>query len=114
MALAIAALGLAFLMAAAGTGLENASLADQYIQATARAQSHLARVGVTVPLRRGDYAGDDGDGYRWQVHIALPAASVAASEARTVALYPVTVSVSWQGGFQQKSVSLYSERMGPP
>ena len=38
-ALAIAALGLGALMAAAGTGLGNATLADQYIEATRRAQA---------------------------------------------------------------------------
>src|SRR3954470_18047813 len=58
-ALAVAALGLGLLMAAAGTGLRNAMLADQYIDATRRAQSHLAEIGRLAPLRPGLQLGND-------------------------------------------------------
>ena len=112
-ALAIAAMGLALLIAATGTGLENAAAADGYIQATGRAQARIAQVGITIPLKQGDYAGDDGAGFRWSVHIGAPSAH-SASGGRAFGLYPVRTIVSWRGGFLQRSVSLYSERMGPP
>ena len=113
MALAIAALGLALLIAATGTGLENATAADAYIQATGRAQTRTAQVGVTIPLKQGDYAGDDGSGFRWRVHISTPTAH-GASGGPALGLYPVRTTVSWRSGFLQRSVSLYSERTGPP
>ena len=115
MALAIAAAGLGLLVAATGTGLENAITADRYIQAAGRAQTRIAQIGATIPLKQGDYAGDDGGGFRWRVHIGVPAAHGAA-DAKTPALdlYPVRATISWRSGASQKTISLYSERVGPP
>ena len=114
-ALVIAALGLALLVAATGSGLENVSAADRTIQGVSLGQSRLAMVGRSLPLRRGDYAGDDGGGFRWHVHIGDPFSRPAAGpQSPALALYPVTVSESWQSGVQQKRLSLYSERLGPP
>jgi general secretion pathway protein I len=110
-ALAIAALGLALLVAATGSGLENAAVADRSIQATSEAQSRLAQVGRTVPLKKGDYFGDEADGFRWRVHVADP---LSHARAGGLALYQVTVTESWRSGAVQKKLSLYSERMGPP
>jgi general secretion pathway protein I len=112
-ALAIAALGLAFLVAATGTGLQNATVADQYIQAVGRAQARMAQLGITIPLKTGDYSGDDGGGYRWRVHVGAPS-SHAASGNQILNLYPVRTSVSWSSGLLQRTVSFNSERTGPP
>ncbi len=111
-ALAIAAMGLGFLMAATGTGLNNATIADEYIQASERAQSRLAQVGATLPLRRGVYSGDDGGGFRWRVQIDPPLSRVGSGPA--LGLYPVRVTVGWRSGLQQKAVTLYSEKVGAP
>ena len=113
-ALAIAALGLGFLMMAAGTGLGNAGIADQYIEATRRAQSRLALLGVTAPLRPGDTSGDDGGGYSWRVRISEPAmhASGPAGGAQpALGLYTVEVTLSWRNGISVKNVSLRSQRL---
>lgn len=109
-ALAIAGLGLGMLVAATGTGLQSTSAADSYVQAVSHAQSHLAEVGRSLPLRRGNYTGDDG-GFHWRIHIADPVAGTAAGK---LALYPVTVFETWQGGSAPKTYALYSERLGPP
>ena len=115
-ALAIAAIGLAFFLSAAGVGLQNAGIADQYVQATRRAQSRLAEVGLTMPLKQGDYSGDDGDGFRWRVVIASPIghAQGPAGQAPSAALYPVEVHESWPSGASRREVLLRSERLGPP
>lgn len=114
-ALAIAALGLALLVAATGSGLENAAIADRTIQATSQAQSRLAQVGRTVPLRKGDYFGDEGDGFHWRVRVADPLLhGSSGAAAGGLALYPVTVTESWRSGAEEKKLSLYSERLGPP
>lgn len=111
-ALAIAAIGLAFFLSAAGVGLQNTSLADQYVQATRRAQSRLAQAGLTVPLKQGDYSGDDGGGFRWQVTVATPI--VHPGQTASAALYPVEVRESWPSGLSRREVLLRSERLGPP
>jgi hypothetical protein len=114
-ALAIAALGLALLFSATGSGLENVASADRYMQASSHAQSRLAWAGHGLRLRKGDYSGEEGDGFHWHVHIADPSSHGGATpQAPALALYPITVTESWQSGRTQKRVSLYSERVGPP
>ena len=114
-ALAIAALGLGVLMAAAGTGLRNGTLADQYIEATRRTQSHLASVGVLTPVRPGTLSGDDGDGYSWQSRISQPVIHTGASTGpgaqSPFGLYTVEVTLSWRSGFGTRSVTLRSQRL---
>ena len=114
-ALAIAGLGLASLMAATGTGLGNAKLAGQYIEATRRAQSHLSLIGTAIPLIPGDRSGDDGGGFSWRVRISPPLIRTnAAPGAQSLpAFYTVEVIVSWQSAGTMKNVSLQSQRLGP-
>jgi general secretion pathway protein I len=114
-ALAIAALGLSVLLAAASTGLGGAGLANQYTEATRRAQSHLAQLGVIAPLAPGLRSGDDGGGYAWETRIAPPVVHAGVgNSAPALGLYSVEVSVSWQSGGQVRRVSLQSLRIGPP
>jgi len=115
-ALAIAGIGLAFFLAATGVGLQNVSIADQTIQATRVAQSRLAQIGLTVPLKQGNYSGDDGDGFRWQVDFAPPLTHARNSDSPSPrhALYPVNVRVRWRSGMSWREVSLRSERVGLP
>jgi general secretion pathway protein I len=113
-ALAIAALGLSFLMAAASTGLGSAALAAQYIEATRRAQSRLAELGVTEPLHPGVWAGDDGGGYSWRRRISPPQFYDTAPSPEGMAplgLFAVEVTISWRSGDSIKSVSLRSKRI---
>ena len=112
-ALAIAAVGLTFLMAAAGTGLNNAKLADQFIEATRRAQSHLAQVGVTSPLIPGIQSGDDGGGYSWRVRVSSPvlhAETAQKADQPNLGLYTIEVAISWNSGDSIKSVAVRSLR----
>lgn len=114
-ALAIAALGLAMLMAASSTGLNNAGIADQYIEATRRAQSHLALVGTALPLLPSDQSGDDGGGFSWRVRISPPVVHDAPPPGTLPgpASYTVDVVISWLNGSKTKSVTLQSQRLGP-
>ena len=111
-ALAIAAMGLSLLMAAASTGLGNAHLADQTIEATRRAQSRLAEVGATSPLDPGLRSGDDGGGFSWRSRISSPVlqGSLPAGDSKAIGLYTVEVTISWRTGNSIKSVSLQSKR----
>ena len=113
-ALAIAGLGLSLLLEAASSGLESTTVADRYIYASSMAQSRLVLVGHTLPLKKGDYYGDDGGGFHWHIVIAGPISQGGSGAKTGVGLYPVTVIESWRNGASQKSMSLYSERVGPP
>jgi general secretion pathway protein I len=116
-ALAIAALGLSFMVAAVGTGLENARTAEQYVKATRAAQSHLAEIGASIPLAEGTHAGIDPAGFAWRVRIVPSghASSDASGGGETaLILYDVEASASWASGAGQRSVTLHSERLGKP
>ncbi len=68
-----------------------------------------------MPLRQGEYSGDDGGGFRWRVRIAAPLAHQqlsADAAGKDPVLYPVEVGVSWQSGFSRREVQLRSERIG--
>jgi prepilin-type N-terminal cleavage/methylation domain-containing protein len=114
-ALAIAGLGLGVLMAAAGTGLGQSNFADQYIEATRRAQSHLAGLGVLTPLRPGTQSGDDGGGYSWQVRTSQAAmhagAAPGAAAQNPLGLYTVEVTLTWHSGMGTRSVTLRTQRL---
>jgi general secretion pathway protein I len=115
-ALAIAAVGLGFLMSAAGTGLGNSALSYQYVEATRRAQSRLAEIGVSQPFVAGTHSGDDGGGFAWRTRISPPATHSVATRpgAMPLGLYTVEVSIVWRNGSASKTVSLTTQRIGPP
>jgi len=113
-ALAIAALGLGMLMMATGTGLTSTSAADETIEATLRAQSHLDALGSLTPLRPGIQSGDDGGGYSWRVSVSQPVshANAADPDETPPALYSILVTISWRSGLSSRSVSLSTQRLG--
>ena len=109
-ALAIAALGLGALMVAASQGLGNLRTADNYIEATRRAQSRLATVGTELAVKEGDWSGDDGGGFSWRIQ-AHPVPG--ADEKATFIPFDIVVTVAWSGEGKVKAVTLQSQRLGP-
>jgi general secretion pathway protein I len=113
-ALAIAALGIASLIAATGVGLGSADLAAQYVNATRRAQSRLDTVGILQPFAAGEQSGDDGGGFFWRVRISPPATHLPQPGSGDLpGLYQVEVDIDWRSGLGWREVSLRSERLGP-
>jgi prepilin-type N-terminal cleavage/methylation domain-containing protein len=110
-ALAIAGLGLGVLMVAASQGLGNLRTADNYIEATRRAQSRLATVGTELAVKEGDWSGDDGGGFSWHIQ-AHPVPGT--DEKATFIPYDVVVTIGWSSEGKVKAVSLQSQRLGPP
>lgn len=109
-ALAIAALGLGALMVAASQGLGNLRTADNYIEATHRAQSRLATVGTELAVKDGDWSGDDGGGYSWRIQ----AHPVPGTDAKAPFIpFDIVVTVAWSSEGKVKAVSLQSQRLGP-
>jgi general secretion pathway protein I len=112
-AFAIAAFALAVLFRGALDGLRVAKVAGAYEEAVARARSRLAMLGHGLALTPGELAGDDGGGYHWHIRIA-PLATAAVGrkpQASTLALYAVSVAVSWRTDGRQREVRLDSERL---
>ncbi len=106
-AFAIAALALSVLVNASVSGLTNASEAGRYMDALARARSHLA--GLGWPPTPGDRQGDDGEGYHWHVRIVRGPSGTTPRSGR-VALYDIAVSISWDEGDRKRVVQLDTKR----
>lgn len=113
-ALAIAAFGIAALLAATRTGLGGADLSAQYVEATRLAQSHLATVGILRPLAAGEESGSDDGGFSWRIRISPPLShAVAAGSDALPALYAVETDIEWLSGGKLRQVTLQSQRAGP-
>jgi general secretion pathway protein I len=116
-ALALAGLGLALLLGAASQGLGNTQTADRFLEATRHAQTHLAELGVAIPLKAGEYSGDDGGGFNWRVRVEPPAVhsrTRGQQRGQALALYTIQVTVAWQADSHRREVTLQSKRLGQP
>ena len=129
-AFTIAALALAMLFRGAGAGMVSAERAGRYEEAVSRAKSHLAAIGHKAAVAPGDAEGDDGNGFRWRLHIAQVAVSQPADrngpggqaanglasnvQGPPVALFAITVAVSWTEEGRRREVRLGTERLGQP
>jgi hypothetical protein len=85
------------------------------VEATRRAQSHLAEIGITTPLVPGVRSGDDGGGFSWTAWISAPTGhetGEASAEMPALGLYRVEVTIQWRDGVFVRSISLHSQRTG--
>ncbi len=115
-ALAIVGIGMATMIALTGTALRNATAADQYLEATRRAQSRLSMVGVTTPLVPGDTSGNDGGGYGWRIRVSDPSIHPdppKVGEAPPPAIYGVDVTINWPSSHPTRQITLTTQRLGP-
>jgi hypothetical protein len=113
-AFAIAAMALALLFKAAGTGGDAARSAGYYEEAVSRAKSRMAMLGRAADLTEGESEGDDGGPYRWRVRVTPSATAEppqgAAPTARHLTLYDVEVAISWTDRHKHEVV-LHSQRL---
>jgi general secretion pathway protein I len=107
-AFVIAALALGVLFRGTLDGLYAAQTAGRYEEAVSRAQSRLAAL-AAGSLAPGDRQGDDGNGFHWRERIT-PIASSPQAAGGSLALYAVSVAVSWVDG-SRRTVELDSERI---
>ena len=106
-AFAIAALALSLLARAALDGVRSADLSARYAEALVRARSHLA--GVPSPPVPGEFEGDDGGGYHWRLRVASDF-RILTRQNLSIALYDVTVAISWDEGDRRRVVTLATKR----
>ncbi len=77
-----------------GTGLRGSERAERATLALLAAESKLAEIAGSAPLRAGRSGGALGDGYRWRAEIRRHRAAEP-DTALPVAAYEVSVTVSW-------------------
>ena len=77
-----------------GTGLRGSERAERVTFALLAAESKLAEIGGSVPLRAGRSGGALGGGYRWRAEVRRRPEAEPES-ALPVAAYEVSVTVSW-------------------
>jgi general secretion pathway protein I len=116
-AFVIAALALGVMFEVAVDALSGSKRAAHYEEAVVRARSHLAMVTGGGALMPGNWDGDDGGGYRWHIHIVPVMAAASSStggSAVPLALYAVSVWVTWTEDNQNREVRLDTEQIGQP
>jgi general secretion pathway protein I len=118
-ALAIVGPALALLFSQGVASVTTTRTAARYEEAISRARSRLATLSDRN-LIAGERSGDDGSGFRWRTRIAqlatttpTPDAARAGAYARGVALYDITVEISWPGVTSDRSMALATRRLGP-
>jgi general secretion pathway protein I len=116
-AFVIAALALAVMFKVTTDSLQESAISARYEEAVVRAKSHLAMAAHGGSLMPGNWSGDDGGGYRWQIQIRPVAQANPSSTSGSqvpIALYSVSVSVSWSEGDHTREVRLDTEQIGQP
>jgi general secretion pathway protein I len=115
-ALAIAGLALVGMFEAGGTGLFAADTAARAEEAVERAQSRLAAVGRNAALTAGQFADDDGGGFRWRLSVTPTATRQIPGPDGTsmsnITLFAVTVEVSWRDRGRERRIALKTLRLG--
>lgn len=120
-AFAIAALAVGALVQGVMGGLRSAHASGHHQEAVSRARSRLAAFGHGAPLVPGGQEGDDGGGFRWRTRVVRLAVAAPPRDAgrpspdrgEGVALYAVSVAVSWRMDGGLREVVLDSRRVGP-
>ncbi|WP_315783892.1 MULTISPECIES: type II secretion system protein [unclassified Bradyrhizobium] len=111
-ALAMLSVGLALVMSLFSTGLSRTGMAERVAGAVALAQSLMAQVGNSIPLRTETRDGAEANGYRWRLAMQ-PYRPTPNSDARPVELYQVSVEIGWLEGQDPRSYALSTLRLGP-
>ncbi len=92
-------------------GTRSARAAGDYLEALARAETAIARAGVTHPLVAGTRERRDG---RWTERVAITRDPATADAARVgLALYRVSADITWQDGAATRRVALATLKPGP-
>lgn len=113
-AFAILALALGVLLQVFSGGLENARVSEAYTTAALLAESKLAAVGAEEPLAEGQSEGRFDDRFRWRVDVRPyeeGRSGAADPDAWPVSAFEVAVTVSWDQGDEERSVSLSTLRL---
>lgn len=116
-AFVIAALALGMMFKIATDSLQESAISARYEEAVVRAKSHLAMATDGGALMPGNWSGDDGGGYHWQLDVRPKSLATTTPNGRSpvpIALYDVSVSITWSEGDHTREVRLDTEQIGQP
>jgi general secretion pathway protein I len=111
-AIAILSIALGSLMAMIGNALRQTGQADRMAEASALAQSLLARLGPELPLGERQDTGQFADGFRWRLS-SQRFGDAGDQQQWPMSAYKVSVEVGWHDGFRERSLVLTTLRLGP-
>ena len=109
-AFAILALSLGQLLRSIGLGAENERRADFLNRATADGQSHLAALGLSLPLAAGDSSGHYDDGLRWDLTVARDRSGSSTAGGSLVIGYRVRLDIHPSSG-NAPELTLVAEKL---
>lgn len=112
-AFAILSLSLGVLLQVFATGLRNASMADDYSQATLYAESILTAYGREAPLSESVREGPINERFSWRGVVSAYDEGMPDPQKTRVKAYRISVEVFWGGGTQPRSVVLETLRLAP-
>ena len=111
-AIAILALMAGVIFRVNSDSIRNIHRADALADASALAQSLVAKVGIEIPLREGETRGQSGAGLQWRMQ--MKRYGDAADRAQwPLAAYTVTAEVTLRDGPDTQPVALMTLRLGP-
>jgi general secretion pathway protein I len=116
-ALVIAGMALGVMFKVATESLHGSQVSARYEEAVVRARSHLAMVTNGGSLAAGNWSGDDGGGYQWHLRITQLAAGATQQNDGSVvplALFAVSIWITWGEGDNTREVRLDTEQIGQP
>lgn len=108
-ALAILGISLAVMLHIMSESLHRARVSKMEMAAGAFAQSLLADLGHSVPLRVGDQSGELPDGFSWKLHIE-PYGSADDQKSWPMSAVSVTASVLWKDGAESHEMKVTTLR----
>lgn len=112
-AFAILALALGQLLRSVGAGAENEQRADYLLGAVADGRSHLAGLGVSLPLEPGETFGRYDDGLPWTLSVVRDQAVASGGATPSVVAYRLRLEVG-SGAGPGRRLILVAEKLTVP
>jgi general secretion pathway protein I len=112
-AFSILSVSLSILLNIFASGVNTATVAEDYTAAVQIAESLMAKTGVETPLRVGQVSGITHDKYHWEVTVQGFEFNPEQVDTTllTTALFKVKVIVSWDEGLQSRQVKLVTLKL---
>lgn len=112
MAFSILSLTLAALFSLLSTSSRSIRVASDYSQAVVWAESKLAQLGVSEPLRIGAIRGSFDEHYRWELRVVKrPTRRLRREMEHEWELLDVTLRVGWESMGQQRDLVVNTARL---
>jgi len=110
----ILAISLAVLLQLFSGGLNSSRLADAYTRAIFHAREKMEEVLISNRLAEGTTEGDFGDGYKWQVRIAMRVPPEDEIPKLPIDTFEISIVIGWLEGNREKQFELNTRKIAEP